>query len=217
MKIIKSIFYVLLSVFFLINSAIANEPSDQDYENRVSSLLKEVYKDLPTKKNNNELVSYFKTKITEYFAVEYIANWSLGKYYNKNMDEQLKKDYVDAVVSYSSINYGTILYKYVEKYDYKVVSSEKKGANEYIVNVQISPNKSVKDSGAKIDSLVANLRVRYSASNKQFYIVDVAISGISILSAQRAEFEAQLNANGGDIKKLTDDLISKTKNAKIIN
>ncbi len=180
----------------------------QDYEINLQKVIKEVLLTVPTKKNQKDLNAYLEKVTSDNFAFSYISMWSLGKY-GKGADKEALSRYIDASKKYMISYYGNFLITYNSQYNFEIVGSEKRGNDEYLVYIEIShKNKNIDSSKSSIQTA---WKLKYNKTDTKYYIIDVIVNSISLVSAQRQDFESFLSQNNGNLDALSKTLLSKIK------
>jgi ABC-type transporter MlaC component len=180
----------------------------QDYEINLQKVIKDVLATIPTKKNQKDLDSYLEKVTSDNFAFSYISMWSLGKFARSSDKEALTR-YLSASKKYMISYYGNFLITYNTQYNFTIVGSEKRGNDEYLVYIEIShKNKNIDSSKSSIQTA---WKLKYNKTDAKYYIIDVVVNSISLVSAQRQDFESFLSQNNGNLDELSKVLLSKIK------
>lgn len=154
-----------------------------------------------------ERQQYLNKQIPNLFSFKYIALWSLGSYVRKVNKAELN-DYINVVSSYMLNYYGSLLVTYYKDFDFKFLGGQDLGRGDYLVFTKVVHKDYAKDKSKPV--IEVNWKMKYNKADEQYYVVDVIVNTISLLNAQRSEFEGILNANNGDINVLKQAIQSKT-------
>ena len=126
-----------------------------------------------------------------------ISKFVLSKAWKNASDEQ-KENYLIAFKDYFVSSYANKLDQYTgEKID--VIGSQEAG--KYVI---VESN--IVREGT--DTLKINLKWRLLNKNNQIKIIDLNIEGISLVIAQREEFQSFLANNDYDLNKLIEKIVS---------
>ena len=116
----------------------------------------------------------------------------------KNASDEQKENYLIAFKDYFVSSYANKLDQYTgEKVD--VIGSQEAG--KYVI---VESN--IVREGT--DTLKINLKWRLLNKNNQIKIIDLNIEGISLVIAQREEFQSFLANNDYDLDKLIEKIVS---------
>ena len=137
----------------------------------------------------------FHALFRDYFAVDAIAKWTLGRYWNQATEAQRDE--------YLKLFENLIVATYVERFkDYqgeqvRVVKAASAGEDDVLVQSEI-----IRPEGGEPVSVGWRVRVHEG----KFKIVDVLAEGVSMSQAQRSEFASVIRRNGGDLDALLAEL-----------
>ena len=205
-----SVFVLLFSVFSIFGLVAKYDAPNPD---NAKLFMQEVIDDgkinIPKNKNNQENYNYFKDLAINKFAMSYMSAWSLGKHY-KSLNAKLKDKYVSIITDYMVLFYADMFSKYYQSYIFKVVGAEQKG-DEFFVNVLVKPKNNSKNQDSVINAI---WRLKYSKDIKNFLLVDVSLNGVSVLLAQRSEFESSIRASNNSVADFIAKLEKKVNDTK---
>jgi phospholipid transport system substrate-binding protein len=144
-----------------------------------------------------ERTSGFTELVMSSIDLNLISKFVLSKAWKNASDEQ-KENYLIAFKDYFVSSYANKLDQYTgEKID--VIGSQEAG--KYVI---VESN--IVREGT--DTLKINLKWRLLNKNNQIKIIDLNIEGISLVIAQREEFQSFLANNDYDLDKLIEKIIS---------
>ena len=144
-----------------------------------------------------ERTSSFTELVMSSIDLNLISKFVLSKAWKNASDEQ-KEEYLIAFKDYFINSYANKLDQYTgEKVD--VIGSQEAG--KYVI---VESN--IIREGT--DTLKINLKWRLLNKNNQIKIIDLNIEGISLVIAQREEFQSFLANNDYDLDKLIEKIVS---------
>ena len=144
-----------------------------------------------------ERTSSFTELVMSSIDLNLISKFVLSKAWKNASDEQ-KENYLIAFKDYFVSSYANKLDQYTgEKVD--VIGSQEAG--KYVI---VESN--IVREGT--DTLKINLKWRLLNKNNQIKIIDLNIEGISLVIAQREEFQSFLANNNYDLDKLIEKIVS---------
>ena len=147
--------------------------------------------------SERERTSSFTELVMSSIDLNLISKFVLSKAWKNASDEQ-KENYLIAFKDYFVSSYANKLDQYTgEKID--VVGSQEAG--KYVI---VESN--IVREGT--DTLKINLKWRLLNKNNQIKIIDLNIEGISLVIAQREEFQSFLANNDYDLDKLIEKIVS---------
>ena len=147
--------------------------------------------------SDSERTSSFTELVMSSIDLNLISKFVLSKTWKNASDEQ-KENYLIAFKDYFVSSYANKLDQYTgEKVD--VIGSQKAG--KYVI---VESN--IVREGT--DTLKINLKWRLLNKNNQIKIIDLNIEGISLVIAQREEFQSFLANNDYDLDKLIEKIVS---------
>ena len=147
--------------------------------------------------SDSERTSSFTELVMSSIDLNLISKFVLSKAWKNASDEQ-KENYLIAFKDYFVSSYANKLDQYtVEKVD--VIGSQEAG--KYVI---VESN--IVREGT--DTLKINLKWRLLNKNNQIKIIDLNIEGISLVIAQREEFQSFLANNDYDLDKLIEKIVS---------
>ena len=144
-----------------------------------------------------ERTSSFTELVMSSIDLNLISKFVLSKAWKNASDEQ-KENYLTAFKDYFVSSYANKLDQYTgERVD--VIGSQEAG--KYVI---VESN--IVREGT--DTLKINLKWRLLNKNNQIKIIDLNIEGISLVIAQREEFQSFLANNDYDLDKLIEKIVS---------
>ena len=147
--------------------------------------------------SDSERTSSFTELVMSSIDLNLISKFVLSKAWKNASDEQ-KENYLIAFKDYFVSSYANKLDQYTgEKID--VIGSQEAG--KYVI---VESN--IVREGT--DTLKINLKWRLLNKNNQIKIIDLNIEGISLVIAQREEFQSFLANNDYDLDKLIEKIVS---------
>ena len=147
--------------------------------------------------SDSERTSSFTELVMSSIDLNLISKFVLSKAWKNASDEQ-KENYLNAFKDYFVSSYANKLDQYTgEKVD--VIGSQEAG--KYVI---VESN--IVREGT--DTLKINLKWRLLNKNNQIKIIDLNIEGISLVIAQREEFQSFLANNDYDLDKLIEKIVS---------
>ena len=147
--------------------------------------------------SDDERTSSFTELVMSSIDLNLISKFVLSKAWKNASDEQ-KEAYLIAFKDYFVSSYANKLDQYTgEKVD--VVGSQEAG--KYVI---VESN--IIREGT--DTLKINLKWRLLSKDNQIKIIDLNIEGISLVIAQREEFQSFLANNDYDLDKLIEKIVS---------
>tara|TARA_B100000029_G_scaffold408538_1_gene409828 strand:- start:365 stop:958 length:594 start_codon:yes stop_codon:yes gene_type:complete len=126
-----------------------------------------------------------------------ISQFVLSKTWKSATDEQ-KERYISAFKTYFINSYANKLDQYSDE---KIIVNEAEEAGKYVI---VDTN--IVREGT--DTLKINLKWRLLNKNGDIKIIDLNIEGISLVIAQREEFQSFLANNDGDLEALIAKIVS---------
>lgn len=151
--------------------------------------------------SREERVQRFRVLLREYFAIETIGRWVLGRYWRKATDNERSE--------YLALFEDLIIATYVDRFteysgeNLSVTKSVMKGDKDIVVFSRLE-----RPSGGT--PLRVDWRVRNSKDGS-FKIVDVMVEGVSMGQTQRSEFASVIRKNGGKVSGLLSVLRKRLK------
>ena len=195
-KIIRIKIFSVFTFFIIINSVFASSFSaEKDFVSNFADSAIDILSDneiLEGEKN-----SKFTDLVMSAIDLNLISKFVLSKTWKNATDDQ-KKRYIQAFKNYFINSYANKLDQYSgEQVD--VVDAEEAG--KYVI-----VNSFIFREGT--DTLKINLKWRLLNRDGEIKIIDLNIEGISLIIAQREEFQSFLANNEGDLEKLIEKIVS---------
>tara|TARA_Y100000817_G_scaffold304783_1_gene288155 strand:+ start:218 stop:817 length:600 start_codon:yes stop_codon:yes gene_type:complete len=193
LKQFNSILVLLLTfVVFAYGSEYAQE---EEFVNNFADQAIEILRDQDI--TENDKTSRFTELVMNAIDLNLVSKFVLSKTWKNSTDDQ-KERYLIAFKEYFINSYANKLDQYSGE-QIQVVGSE--AAGKYII---VESN--ILREGT--DTLKINLKWRLINRDGDIKIIDLNIEGISLIIAQREEFQSFLANNENDIEKLIDKIIT---------
>ena len=195
-KLIKIKIFSVITFFIIINSVFASSFSaEKDFVSNFADSAINILSDneiLEGEKN-----SKFTDLVMSAIDLNLISKFVLSKTW-KNANDEQKKRYIQAFKDYFINSYANKLDQYSGE-QVEVVDAEEAG--KYVI-----VNSFIYREGT--DTLKINLKWRLLNRDGEIKIIDLNIEGISLIIAQREEFQSFLANNEGDLEKLIEKIVS---------
>ena len=195
---IKIRFHIYILLLFCSFNFTAHSSNFLEEENFVTSFADSAISILSNDTiSDAERTSGFTELVMSSIDLNLISKFVLSKAWKNASDEQ-KENYLIAFKDYFVSSYANKLDQYTgEKVD--VIGSQEAG--KYVI---VESN--IVREGT--DTLKINLKWRLLNKNNQIKIIDLNIEGISLVIAQREEFQSFLANNDYDLDKLIEKIVS---------
>ena len=195
---IKIRFHIYILLLFCSFNFTAHSSNFLEEENFVTSFADSAISILSNDTiSDAERTSSFTELVMSSIDLNLISKFVLSKAWKNASDEQ-KENYLIAFKDYFVSSYANKLDQYTgEKVD--VIGSQEAG--KYVI---VESN--IVREGT--DTLKINLKWRLLNKNNQIKIIDLNIEGISLVIAQREEFQSFLANNDYDLDKLIEKIVS---------
>ena len=195
-KLIKIKIFSVITFFIIINNVLAASFSaEKDFVSNFAESAINVLSDneiLEGEKN-----SKFTDLVMSAIDLNLISKFVLSKTWKNATDDQ-KERYIRAFKNYFINSYANKLDQYSGE-QVEVVDAEEAG--KYVI-----VNSFIYREGT--DTLKINLKWRLLNRDGEIKIIDLNIEGISLIIAQREEFQSFLANNEGDLEKLIEKIVS---------
>ena len=195
-KLIKIKIFSVITFFIIINSVFASSFSaEKDFVSNFADSAIDILSDneiLEDEKN-----SKFTDLVMSAIDLNLISKFVLSKTWKNATDDQ-KERYIQAFKNYFINSYANKLDQYSGE-QVEVVDAEEAG--KYVI-----VNSFIYREGT--DTLKINLKWRLLNKDGEIKIIDLNIEGISLIIAQREEFQSFLANNEGDLEKLIEKIVS---------
>ena len=195
-KLIKIKIFVVITFLIIINSVFASSFSaEKDFVSNFAESAIDILSDneiLEGEKN-----SKFTDLVMSAIDLNLISKFVLSKTWKNATDDQ-KERYIRAFKNYFINSYANKLDQYSGE-QVEVVDAEEAG--KYVI-----VNSFIYREGT--DTLKINLKWRLLNRDGEIKIIDLNIEGISLIIAQREEFQSFLANNEGDLEKLIEKIVS---------
>ena len=191
-------FHIYILLLFCSFNFTAHSSNFLEEENFVTSFADSAISILSNDKiSDAERTSSFTELVMSSIDLNLISKFVLSKAWKNASDEQ-KENYLIAFKDYFVSSYANKLDQYTgERVD--VIGSQEAG--KYVI---VESN--IVREGT--DTLKINLKWRLLNKNNQIKIIDLNIEGISLVIAQREEFQSFLANNDYDLDKLIEKIVS---------
>ena len=147
--------------------------------------------------SKNEKNNKFTNLVMSAIDLNLISQFVLSKSWKSATDDQ-KERYISAFKKYFINSYANKLDQYSGE---KIIVNGSEEAGKYVI---VDTN--IVREGT--DTLKINLKWRLLNKNDDIKIIDLNIEGISLVIAQREEFQSFLLNNDGDLEALIDKIVS---------
>ena len=147
--------------------------------------------------SKNEKNNKFTNLVMSAIDLNLISQFVLSKSWKSATDDQ-KERYISAFKKYFINSYANKLDQYSGE---KIIVNGSEEAGKYVI---VDTN--IIREGT--DTLKINLKWRLLNKNDDIKIIDLNIEGISLVIAQREEFQSFLLNNDGDLEALIDKIVS---------
>ena len=195
-KLIRIKIFSVITFFIIINSVFASSFSaEKDFVSNFADSAINILSDneiLEGEKN-----SKFTDLVMSAIDLNLISKFVLSKTWKNATDDQ-KERYIQAFKDYFINSYANKLDQYSGE-QVEVVDAEEAG--KYVI-----VNSFIYREGT--DTLKINLKWRLLNRDNEIKIIDLNIEGISLIIAQREEFQSFLANNEGDLEKLIEKIVS---------
>ena len=195
-KLIKIKIFSVITFFIIINNVFASSFSaEKDFVSNFADSAINILSDneiLEGEKN-----SKFTDLVMSAIDLNLISKFVLSKTWKNATDDQ-KERYIKAFKDYFINSYANKLDQYSGE-QVEVVDAEEAG--KYVI-----VNSFIYREGT--DTLKINLKWRLLNRDNEIKIIDLNIEGISLIIAQREEFQSFLANNEGDLEKLIEKIVS---------
>ena len=195
-KLIKIKIFSVIAFFMIINNVFASSFSvEKDFVSNFADSAINILSDneiLEGEKN-----SKFTDLVMSAIDLNLISKFVLSKTWKNATDDQ-KERYIQAFKNYFINSYANKLDQYSGE-QVEVVDAEEAG--KYVI-----VNSFIYREGT--DTLKINLKWRLLNRDGEIKIIDLNIEGISLIIAQREEFQSFLANNEGDLEKLIEKIVS---------
>ncbi len=195
-KLIKIKIFSVITFFIIINNVFASSFSaEKDFVSNFADSAIDILSDneiLEGEKNGK-----FTDLVMSAIDLNLISKFVLSKTWKNATDDQ-KERYIQAFKDYFINSYANKLDQYSGE-QVEVVDAEEAG--KYVI-----VNSFIYREGT--DTLKINLKWRLLNRDNEIKIIDLNIEGISLIIAQREEFQSFLANNEGDLEKLIEKIVS---------
>ena len=147
--------------------------------------------------SDNEKNDKFTNLVMSAIDLNLISQFVLSKTWKSATDDQ-KERYISAFKKYFINSYANKLDQYSGE---RIIVTGSKEAGKYII-----VDSNIIREGT--DTLKINLKWRLLNTNGDIKIIDLNIEGISLVIAQREEFQSFLTNNNSDLEALIDKIVS---------
>ena len=148
--------------------------------------------------NEDVIADKIRSWLNSYFDKDSIARFALGRHWRNASDEQ-KSEYTEVFEEMIVLTYSQRLAEYSGE-NFEVTGSTKVNSRDTIVHSHI----------IRTSKNAPKTRVDWRVRNNS-KIVDVSVEGVSMSVTQRADFDAVIQKNGGDLDAFISELRSKVE------
>ena len=193
---LKNIIFSIIILFVLsINAQTSNYSDEEKFvitftEEAISILSNDTI-------NDSEKTKAFTSLVMSSIDLSLISKFVLARSWKESSDDQ-KQRYLIAFKNYFVNSYANKLDQYSGE---KIAIIDSEEAGKYVI-----VNSNIVREGT--DTLKINLKWRLLNRDGQIKIIDLNIEGISLIIAQREEFQSFLANNNYDLDKLIEKIIS---------
>lgn len=193
---LKNIIFSIIILFALsINAQTSNYSNEEKF---VSTFTEEAISILSNDTiNDSEKTKAFTSLVMSSIDLSLISKFVLARSWKESSDDQ-KQRYLIAFKDYFVNSYANKLDQYSGE---KIAIIDSEEAGKYVI-----VNSNIVREGT--DTLKINLKWRLLNRDGQIKIIDLNIEGISLIIAQREEFQSFLANNNYDLDKLIEKIIS---------
>ena len=193
---LKNIIFSIIILFVLsINAQTSNYFDEEKF---VSTFTEEAISILSNDTiNDSEKTKAFTSLVMSSIDLSLISKFVLARSWKESSDDQ-KQRYLIAFKDYFVNSYANKLDQYSGE---KIAIIDSEEAGKYVI-----VNSNIVREGT--DTLKINLKWRLLNRDSQIKIIDLNIEGISLIIAQREEFQSFLANNNYDLDKLIEKIIS---------
>lgn len=193
---LKNIIFSIIILFALsINAQTSNYSNEEKF---VSTFTEEAISILSNDTiNDSEKTKAFTSLVMSSIDLPLISKFVLARSWKESSDDQ-KQRYLIAFKDYFVNSYANKLDQYSGE-KISIIDSEEAG--KYVI-----VNSNIVREGT--DTLKISLKWRLLNRDGQIKIIDLNIEGISLIIAQREEFQSFLANNNYDLDKLIEKIIS---------
>ena len=193
---LRNIIFSIIILFVLSINAQTSNYSDE--EKFVSTFTEEAISILSNDTiNDSEKTKAFTSLVMSSIDLSLISKFVLARSWKESSDDQ-KQRYLIAFKDYFVNSYANKLDQYSGE---KIAIIDSEEAGKYVI-----VNSNIVREGT--DTLKINLKWRLLNRDGQIKIIDLNIEGISLIIAQREEFQSFLANNNYDLDKLIEKIIS---------
>ena len=193
---LKNIIFSIIILFALSINAQTSNYSDE--EKFVSTFTEKAISILSNDTiNDSEKTKAFTSLVMSSIDLSLISKFVLARSWKESSDDQ-KQRYLIAFKDYFVNSYANKLDQYSGE---KIAIIDSEEAGKYVI-----VNSNIVREGT--DTLKINLKWRLLNRDGQIKIIDLNIEGISLIIAQREEFQSFLANNNYDLDKLIEKIIS---------
>ena len=193
---LKNIIFSIIILFALsINAQTSNYSNEEKF---VSTFTEEAISILSNDSiNDSEKTKAFTSLVMSSIDLPLISKFVLARSWKESSDDQ-KQRYLIAFKDYFVNSYANKLDQYSGE---KIAIIDSEEAGKYVI-----VNSNIVREGT--DTLKINLKWRLLNRDGHIKIIDLNIEGISLIIAQREEFQSFLANNNYDLDKLIEKIIS---------
>lgn len=205
MRLNRRLLILIFGMTLLASPAAADELTD-GARNFVQSLADKAISSLvETELSTAEREKRFRDLFHEYFDVQAIGRWVLGRYWRQATDEEraaFLREFEDFVVK----TYANRFQAYSNE-RFKIVDTSRQDGTALVYSEIVRES-----SGAPI-----RIEWRVAAAERGYLITDIVVEGVSMAQTQRSEFSSVIRRSGGSVGGLIAALKNKNKTLSTTN
>jgi phospholipid transport system substrate-binding protein len=190
-----NIFIILILILVPLNASGTDLKDEEEFVNKFADEAITILSN--NEINENEKNDKFTNLVMSAIDLNLISQFVLSKTWKSATDDQ-KERYISAFKKYFINSYANKLDQYSGE---KILVTGSEEAGKYVI-----VDSNIIREGT--NTLKINLKWRLLNINGDIKIIDLNIEGISLVIAQREEFQSFLTNNNSDLEALIDKIIS---------
>ena len=192
---IINIFIIFILILAPLNASGIDLKNEEEFVNKFADEAIIILND--NEISDNEKNDKFTNLVMSAIDLNLISQFVLSKTWKSATNDQ-KERYISAFKKYFINSYANKLDQYSGE---KIIVTGSEEAGKYII-----VDSNIIREGT--DTLKINLKWRLLNTNGDIKIIDLNIEGISLVIAQREEFQSFLTNNNSDLEALIDKIVS---------
>ena len=192
---IINIFIIFILILAPLNASGTDLKDEEEFVNKFADEAIIILSD--NEISDNEKNDKFTNLVMSAIDLNLISQFVLSKTWKSATNDQ-KERYISAFKKYFINSYANKLDQYSGE---KIIVTGSEEAGKYII-----VDSNIIREGT--DTLKINLKWRLLNTNGDIKIIDLNIEGISLVIAQREEFQSFLTNNNSDLEALIDKIVS---------